>query len=152
MTKIGESDCVLVLGFARVALELKGALYGALLKSFLVVFMANCQGSDCFILLGFAALVPEPKGALLGALEKGSSDWERIAGEAARTIPGRENGGNCDIKNLSRGCKVCVFHYFSTSPFPVSPRLCRNPGHMLRGFRRPSVCVMLSFCRPLGID
>ena len=21
-------------------------------------------------------------------------------------IPGRENGGNCDIKNLSRGCKV----------------------------------------------
>ena len=21
-------------------------------------------------------------------------------------IPGRENGGNCDIKNLSKGCKV----------------------------------------------
>lgn len=26
--------------------------------------------------------------------------------EAARTIPGRENGGNCDIKNLSRGSKI----------------------------------------------
>jgi formamidase len=26
--------------------------------------------------------------------------------EAARTIPGRENGVNCDIKNLSRGSKI----------------------------------------------
>lgn len=32
---------------------------------------------------------------------------ERVAAEGARTIPGRpENGGNCDIKNLSRGSKV----------------------------------------------
>uniref|UniRef100_A0A1D1XVR9 Putative formamidase C869.04 n=1 Tax=Anthurium amnicola TaxID=1678845 RepID=A0A1D1XVR9_9ARAE len=29
-----------------------------------------------------------------------------MAKEAARTIPGRENGGNCDIKNLSRGAKL----------------------------------------------
>ncbi|CAB60014.1 putative formamidase [Schizosaccharomyces pombe] len=30
-----------------------------------------------------------------------------VASEGARTIPGRpENGGNCDIKNLSRGSKV----------------------------------------------
>ncbi|CUM67728.1 uncharacterized protein PRCAT00005433001 [Priceomyces carsonii] len=34
---------------------------------------------------------------------------EKIAKEGARTIPGRpENGGNCDIKNLSRGSK-CYF-------------------------------------------
>lgn len=39
-------------------------------------------------------------------VEKGSKNWDRIAAEACRTIPGRENGGNCDIKNLSRGCKV----------------------------------------------
>lgn len=26
--------------------------------------------------------------------------------EAARTVPGREHGGNCDIKNLSRGSRV----------------------------------------------
>ncbi|GAU25108.1 hypothetical protein TSUD_157630 [Trifolium subterraneum] len=39
-------------------------------------------------------------------IEKGSDQWEKIAREAARTIPGRENGGNCDIKNLSRGSKV----------------------------------------------
>ena len=39
-------------------------------------------------------------------IQKGTSEWERIATEAARTIPGRENGGNCDIKNLSRGSKI----------------------------------------------
>lgn len=32
---------------------------------------------------------------------------KKVAAEGARTIPGRpENGGNCDIKNLSRGSKV----------------------------------------------
>lgn len=32
---------------------------------------------------------------------------EKVAREGARTIPGRpEHGGNCDIKNLSRGSKV----------------------------------------------
>ncbi|KAH6833086.1 Acetamidase/Formamidase family protein [Perilla frutescens var. hirtella] len=31
-------------------------------------------------------------------IKEGSPEWERIAREAARTIPGRENGGNCDIK------------------------------------------------------
>ena len=39
-------------------------------------------------------------------IQQGTPEWERIAREAARTIPGRENGGNCDIKNLSRGSKI----------------------------------------------
>ena len=52
------------------------------------------------------ALLPEPKGAVLGGIPEGSALWAKVAGEAARTIPGRENGGNCDIKNLSRGCRV----------------------------------------------
>nr|ABR18058.1 unknown [Picea sitchensis] len=52
------------------------------------------------------ANLPTPKGSLLGLVEKGTANWERIADEAARTIPGRENGGNCDIKNLSKGSKV----------------------------------------------
>ena len=58
------------------------------------------------------ALLPEAKGAMLGSLghfkDKAGSDetWDMIASEAARTIPGRENGGNCDIKNLSRGCII----------------------------------------------
>ncbi|KAF8059411.1 fmdA [Scenedesmus sp. PABB004] len=52
------------------------------------------------------ACLPSPAGACLGKVKRGSAEWERIAGEAARTVPGRENGGNCDIKNLSRGCRV----------------------------------------------
>ena len=58
------------------------------------------------------ACLPEPKGAMLGQLghfkDKLGTDakWDRIAIEAARTVPGRENGGNCDIKNLSRGSTV----------------------------------------------
>ncbi|KAG7544710.1 Acetamidase/Formamidase [Arabidopsis suecica] len=51
------------------------------------------------------ANLPTTKGCLLGNIE-GTPEWERIANEAARTIPGRENGGNCDIKNLSRGSKI----------------------------------------------
>ena len=51
------------------------------------------------------ACLPQAKGACLGKVGKGA-EWDKIAGEAARTVPGRENGGNCDIKNLSRGCKV----------------------------------------------
>lgn len=53
-----------------------------------------------------AANLPEPKGALLGTMKKGSPEFEKAAKEAARTIPGREHGGNCDIKNLTKGCKV----------------------------------------------
>ena len=34
------------------------------------------------------ACLPTPNGALLGTVEKGTKEWERIAGEAARTIPG----------------------------------------------------------------
>ena len=57
------------------------------------------------------ACLPEPTGALLGKLghfKHGAKhkSWDRVASEAARTVPGRENGGNCDIKNLSRGCAV----------------------------------------------
>ncbi|GAC1692971.1 MAG: acetamidase/formamidase family protein [Ktedonobacteraceae bacterium] len=47
---------------------------------------------------------PLSQSALLGTL-KGAA-LERAAKEAARTIPPREHGGNCDIKNLSRGSRV----------------------------------------------
>lgn len=33
-------------------------------------------------------------------------DFDKVAKEGARTVPPRENGGNCDIKNLSRGSRV----------------------------------------------
>lgn len=58
------------------------------------------------------ACLPNPQGAMLGKLghfkaKHGKDEvWDKVASEAARTVPGRENGGNCDIKNLSRGCTV----------------------------------------------
>lgn len=44
--------------------------------------------------------------ALLGQISSGAPDYARIAAEGARTVPPREHGGNCDIKNLSRGSKL----------------------------------------------
>lgn len=50
------------------------------------------------------ALPPEPNDVLLGDMAE--DDVEEAAEKAARTIPPRENAGNCDIKNLSRGSRV----------------------------------------------
>ncbi len=50
------------------------------------------------------ALPPEAPHAVLGSLP--SADFDRVAGEAARTAPPRENGGNQDIKNLSKGSRI----------------------------------------------
>jgi formamidase len=50
------------------------------------------------------ALPPEPNDVLLGDMDE--DRVEAAAEEAARTIPPRENAGNCDIKNLSRGSRV----------------------------------------------
>lgn len=50
------------------------------------------------------ALPPEPNGAILGSLS--GEDFDRVAEEGARTAPPRENGGNQDIKNLTKGTRV----------------------------------------------
>ncbi|MGK7913565.1 MAG: formamidase [Synechococcus sp.] len=50
------------------------------------------------------AALPNPQNAVLGNVP--ASDFDRIAAEAARTVPPREHGGNCDIKNLSRGSRI----------------------------------------------
>jgi len=50
------------------------------------------------------ALAPEPKDAILGSLT--GADFDRVAAEAARTAPPRENGGNQDIKNFTKGSRV----------------------------------------------
>lgn len=50
------------------------------------------------------ALPPQPVSAILGGVPQ--SDAARVAGEAARTAPPRENGGNQDIKNLTKGTRV----------------------------------------------
>lgn len=50
------------------------------------------------------AALPNPQNAVLGTLK--GSEFERVAAEAARTVPPREHGGNCDIKNLSKGSRI----------------------------------------------
>ncbi|WP_433576459.1 formamidase [Nocardia brasiliensis] len=50
------------------------------------------------------ALPPEPRDAILGTLT--GTEFDRAAAEAARTAPPRENGGNQDIKNFTRGSRV----------------------------------------------
>jgi len=50
------------------------------------------------------ALPPEAEHAVLGRLE--GDEFNRIAAEAARTAPPRENGGNQDIKNMSKGTRI----------------------------------------------
>jgi len=56
------------------------------------------------------AFAPEPIGAYVGQ-DLPADIMKKIAKEGARTIPGREHGGNCDIKNLSRGSR-CYFPVF----------------------------------------
>ncbi|MCM3847706.1 acetamidase/formamidase family protein [Pseudonocardia sp. DR1-2] len=50
------------------------------------------------------ALPPQPDSAILSNLL--GSEFDRVAGEAARTAPPRENGGNQDIKNLTKGSRI----------------------------------------------
>jgi formamidase len=80
------------------------------------------------------ANLPTAEGAVLGMVKRGTSEWERIAAEAARTIPGRENGGNCDIKNLSRGSKV----YFPV--FVDGANLSMGDMHFSQGDGEVSFC------------
>ncbi|KAF7183847.1 hypothetical protein CNMCM7691_004269 [Aspergillus felis] len=72
---------------------------------------ANTRGRD-------VAKPPEPKN-----VHAGSADEDlkvKIAKEGARTIPGRpEHGGNCDIKNLSRGSKVYLPVHVPGAKFSV---------------------------------
>ncbi|HLQ84529.1 MAG TPA: formamidase [Salinisphaeraceae bacterium] len=63
------------------------------------------------------ALPPEPRGVMLGKMS--GSDLEAAGKEAARTIPPRENGGNCDIKNLCRGSKCFLPVYVKDAGLAV---------------------------------
>jgi formamidase len=50
------------------------------------------------------AALPYAETTHLGRMSKDKA--KKAAMEAARTVPPREHGGNCDIKNLSRGSRV----------------------------------------------
>jgi formamidase len=60
---------------------------------------------------GGMALPPEPKGAVPGS--------SPIAAEALRTIPPRENGGNMDIKQLSKGARLLLPVFVDGALFSV---------------------------------
>jgi len=49
-------------------------------------------------------LPPNEESALAGTLS--GQEQQRVAQEGARTVPGRENGGNMDIKNFTRGSRA----------------------------------------------
>lgn len=64
------------------------------------------------------ALPPLAHNCHAGAAD--SSTQTKIANEGARTVPGRpEHGGNCDIKNLSRGSKVYLPVHVDGAKFSV---------------------------------
>ena len=50
------------------------------------------------------AALPETKGACLGLIPEGTPEWARVAAEGARTVPGRENGGNWCAHAASHAC------------------------------------------------
>lgn len=50
------------------------------------------------------ATLPNEQSAVMGSLRGAAA--KAAAKEGARTVPPREHGGNCDIKNLSRGSRV----------------------------------------------
>jgi formamidase len=68
----------------------------------------NKREADLISTTGLKRVVaqpPEPKSVHAGTAS--AELKEKVGKEGARTIPGRpEHGGNCDIKNLSRGSKV----------------------------------------------
>ncbi|KAI0404054.1 formamidase [Xylaria palmicola] len=64
------------------------------------------------------ALPPEPTNVHAGAADTGLR--EKVGREGARTVPGRpEHGGNCDIKNLSRGSRVYLPVHVAGAKFSV---------------------------------
>ncbi|KAF2664759.1 Acetamidase/Formamidase [Microthyrium microscopicum] len=64
------------------------------------------------------ALPPEPQSVHAGSAS--AEIKEKVGKEGARTIPGRpEHGGNCDIKNLSRGSKVYLPVHVKGAKFSV---------------------------------
>jgi formamidase len=78
------------------------------------------------------ANLPDPKNAVLGSLK--GAIFDRVAREAARTVPPREHGGNCDIKNLSRGSRI----YFPV--YVDGARLSMGDIHFSQGDGEISFC------------
>lgn len=76
---------------AAVTLTLLYSFAAALLMLCCCVHRAGMKLWLSYAVLLPAACLPEARGACLGKVAKGSADWERIALEGARTVPGRES-------------------------------------------------------------
>ncbi|SIS56886.1 formamidase [Alicyclobacillus vulcanalis] len=75
------------------------------------------------------ANLPDPRSAVLGTLR--GAEFDRVAKEAARTVPPRENGGNCDIKNLSKGSRVYFPVYVKGAKLSVGDlHFCQGDGEI----------------------
>lgn len=66
------------------------------------------HGADCVQAVAF---LPEPKGAYVGQ-ELSAEMREKIEKEGARTIPGREHGGNCDVTPIFSVLSLVLLMYF----------------------------------------
>jgi len=75
------------------------------------------------------ALLPETAGAVLGSLS--GAEANRVGKEAARTVPPREHGGNCDIKNLTIGSKLYLPVYVPGANLSVGDlHFCQGDGEI----------------------
>jgi formamidase len=92
------------------------------------------------------ALPPLANNAILGTLD--SSDYDRVAGEGARTVPPREHGGNVDIKNLTIGSRV----YFPV--YVEGAKLSLGDLHFSQGDGEISFCGAIEMAGyiDLGVD
>lgn len=90
------------------------------------------------------ASLPTERQALAGKAT--GADAERIKREGARTVPGRENGGNCDIKNLTRGTRA----YFPV--FVEGANLSMGDIHFSQGDGEISFCGAIEMAGWLDIQ
>ncbi|HHY68434.1 MAG TPA: acetamidase/formamidase family protein, partial [Alicyclobacillus sp.] len=75
------------------------------------------------------ANLPNPQSAVLGSLK--GAEFDRVAREAARTVPPREHGGNCDIKNLSKGSRLYLPVYVKGAKLSVGDlHFCQGDGEI----------------------
>ncbi|MFC6837669.1 formamidase [Halomarina ordinaria] len=87
---------------------------------------------------------PTTDGAVMGTMD--DDEAEAAAEEGARTVPPRENGGNCDIKDLSIGSRV----YFPV--FVDGGKLSMGDIHFSQGDGEITFCGAIEMAGYLDIE
>lgn len=74
-------------------------------------------------------MLPSEHSAMVGQLSGEAAD--KAKKEGARSIPPREHGGNCDIKNLSIGSKIYLPVYVKGGMLSVGDlHFCQGDGEI----------------------